>query len=180
MVYVGFIVFNRWLCTIIFYHYLNFILEEGYEIPVSSFEFGTKLVLWGYVGVLLAHVCFGSPRSGYRESYNYFYQIDAFVRKYYLWICVFVFCLGMIALLHRLSQVGLSIFTLADLRENHNHSRFGLFQRLSVYGSLILGIFVILTAISDIIIEKVNLWRIVAIIVALLPPSAQQRIPLRS
>lgn len=165
----GFLYSFGWLCVIFFYRYLDLTMEGGYEIPLSSFEFGTKLVFWGYVGVLLAHLFFGAPRMRYREFSGYFSLMDAFLKKYYLWICGFVFALGTIAFLQRVSTTGVSIYMLADLRHDHVHSRFGGFQRLSIYGSLILNIFIILSAVNDNIREKVNARRIIAIIIAVLP-----------
>ncbi|MGC6456067.1 MAG: hypothetical protein ACON39_01810 [Coraliomargaritaceae bacterium] len=158
-----------WLFVLVFYHYLNFILEEGYAIPVSSFEFGSRLVLWGYIGVLFGHLFFGPPKLRYKQFVHHFSDIGAFLDKYYLWICGAVFALGMISFLDRLSSVGLSIFTLADLRHEHVNSRFSFFQRFSIYSGLILSIFTVLAAIDDNIREKVNIRRIIAIIVSLLP-----------
>ena len=158
-----------WLAVVVFYHYLDLVVPEGYEIPVSSFEFGTKLVLWGYVGVLFAHLCFGAPKLRYREFYNYFSDIGIFLDKYYIWICGFVFFFGSLALFDRLSAVGFSIFSLADLRNDHMHSAFSGFQRFGVYGGIFLGLLIILCAVDDNIKERVNLRRIAAIIIAMLP-----------
>jgi len=158
-----------WIGTVVFYQYLNLVLPEGYEIPVSSFEFGAKLVFWGYVGVIVGHLFFGPPKVRYREFYNYFSDIGRFLDKYYLWICGAVFALGFVALVEKVGSVGLDIFTLADIRQEHVQSSFGFFQRFSIYGGIILGLFVVLSAIDDNIKERVNVRRIVAIIIALLP-----------
>lgn len=158
-----------WIATVIFYQYLNLVLPEGYEIPSSSFEFGAKLVFWGYVGVILGHLFFGPPKVRYREFHNYFSDLGYFLDKYHMWICGAVFALGFIALVEKVGSVGLNIFTLADLRHEHVNSRFTLFQRLGVYGSIILGLFVTFSAIDDNLKGRVNVRRIIAIIVALLP-----------
>lgn len=158
-----------WLSTIICYRYLDLVVEGGYEIPLSSFEFGAKIVFWGYVGVILGHLFFSAPKARYGEFYRYFSDIGAFLDKYYLWICGVVFVLGMISLADRLSSVGFSIFVLADLRHEHVNTRFSFFQRFSVYGNIILGIFVALSALDDNLKNRVNLKRVVVIIIALVP-----------
>ena len=158
-----------WIATVLFYQYLNVVLPEGYEIPTSSFEFGVKLVFGGYVGVIAAHLFFGPPKVRYREFYHYFSSLGHFLDKYYLWICGVVFALGFVALVEKVGTVGLNIFTLADLRHEHVNSRFSLFQRLGVQGSIILGLFVCFSAIDDNLKERVNTRRIIAIILALLP-----------
>lgn len=166
---VGLLFSCGWLSTIIFYRYLNVVVEGGYEIPITSFEFGAKIVFWGYVGVILGHLAFAPRRTRYREFLNYFSDIGAFLDKYYLWICGIVFVLGMVSLFDRLSSVGFSIYVLADLRHDHVNTRFSFFQRFSIYGGIILGIFVVLGAIDDNLKERVNIKRIGAVIVALLP-----------
>ena len=158
-----------WVVAVVFYQYLNVVTPEGYEVPISSFEFGTKLVFWGYVGVILGHLFFGPPKVRYREFYSYFSDLGHFLDRYYLWICGAVFAVGFLALVNQMRSVGFSIFALADLRQEHVNSRFSLFQRIGVHGSLILGIFVSLCAVDDTLKERVNVRRIIAIVIALLP-----------
>ena len=170
----GLLYSSGWIIAVVCYHYLNLVKPDGYEIPTSSFVIGSKLVFWGHVGVILGHLFFGPPKIRYREFYNYFSSIGHFLNKYYLWICGAVFAVGFIAFAEKMSSVGFSIFTLSDIRQDHVHSSFSVFQRLGIHGGLILGIFVSLSAVDDSLKERVNVRRILAIIIALLPLALSQ------
>ena len=158
-----------WVSALICYHYVDLVSPDYYEIPISSFEFGAKIVLGGYVGVFFGHLFFRPPIYGYERMHRRFVYLGPFISKYYLWVCAFVFIIGTVGLIDRFSQVGFSIFTLQDLRGLHNDTRFSIPQRLGVLGSLFLGIVVGLSAVDDALKGRVNMRRVIIIIVAMLP-----------
>lgn len=158
-----------WVSMLLCYHYLDLVSPDGYVIPTSSFEFGAKVVFGGYVGVFFGHLFFKVPTYGYERMHRRFVYLGPFISKYYLWVCAGVFIVGIIALIDQFRQVGFSIFTLQDLRGLHANSRFSLAQRLGVLGSLFLGIVVGLSAVDDALKGRVNVRRVLIIIVAMLP-----------
>lgn len=158
-----------WVSALVSYHYIDLVSPGGYEIPISSFEFGTKIVLAGYVGVFFGHLFFRAPTYGYERMHQRFVYLGPFISKYYLWVCACIFIIGIVGLIDQFRQVGFSIFTLQDLRGLHNNSRFSFPQRLGVLGSLFLGIVIGLSAVDDALKGRVNMRRVIIIIVTMLP-----------
>lgn len=158
-----------WLSVIFCYMWADFFSPEGFDVPDTSFEFGALIVMGGYLGVLLAHVCFGPPKGVYLSMRQNFQDLGLFLDKYYLLVCGFVFIVGSVAMIEQFSKVGFSIFTLQDLRSLHVHTRFSVLQRFGVLGTLALSMIVGLSATDDALRGRVNSKRVLAIIVALFP-----------
>jgi hypothetical protein len=159
-----------WCMCLILYHYVALVSPDGgFDISDSSFEFASKIVIGGYLGVILGHLFFGPPRVHYGKVYHEFSHLGLFLDRYYLWICGLIFSFGFLAFVERFSQVGFSIYVLQELRELHTETRFSFFQRFGVLGSIILSTFVMLSAVDDSMKGRVNTRRIIAITIALMP-----------
>lgn len=159
---------SGWTLLMVAHNYLK-VFPDTFEIPDESFIITAKVAGAGFIGVIAAHLCFGRYRTQYEEMRVRYSGLEPFIQKYYYWVIGAVFLVGFCAFIQRFSMVGFSIFSLMDLRQMHVSTVLSLFQRIAVYVSFFWFVFLILSAVSDVFNNRVNIWRLVLGIGAILP-----------
>lgn len=157
-----------WVLLLISYNYTNF-FPSSFDISRASFLVVSKVAGAGFVGIILGHLFFGKNRTDYRKMHRSFDALDHFLRKYYYYVIGAMFLVGMAAFIQRFSMVGFSIFSLVDLRQIHVNTQLTIFQRAATYLTFLWYSFLILTAIADVLHNKVNVMRLVLGITAMVP-----------